>query len=298
MIVSEEVMAAVAAEVLEFPQARRYSQAMKDKKIRGHFGASIAIITAIWNEIEASVDAPGAMPKHLLWALVFLKIYASEEVHCRLVGWTDSDTFRKWSWYFVEKIADLKDTIIVFDNRFQLYDSSTHCLMSLDGTDCPINEPWPFDKKWYSHKFNGPALKYELGVCIRTGHIVWLNGPFPASVSDVKIFRDTLANLLADDEGCEVDGVYGGHPKLKAPEVRTSREDGKQKSIVRGRHENINGRLKIYNVLNIPFRHLQPRHEMMHKHSLCFYAVAVITQMKLSIGGEELYDVAYDVTYY
>ena len=27
-------------------------------------------------------------------------------------------------------------------------------------------------------KLNGPGLKYELGVCIKTGRILWLNVPF------------------------------------------------------------------------------------------------------------------------
>ena len=94
----------------------------------------------------------------------------------------------------------------------------------------------------------------------------------------------------------EADGGYIGHHKLMAPTVATSRDDRKTKSVVRGRHENINGRLKIFNVLVVPFRHLNPRHEMHEKHRVCFEAVAVITQMKLE-SGEGLYDIDYDVTY-
>eukprot|EP00957_Ditylum_brightwellii_P210238 15364715-Ditylum_brightwellii.AAC.1 len=41
--------------------------------------------------------------------------------------------------------------------------------MSVDGTDCPINEPWSFEKKWYYQKFNGPAVKYEVGSSIKNG---------------------------------------------------------------------------------------------------------------------------------
>ena len=32
-------------------------------------------------------------------------------------------------------------------------------------------------------KINGPGFVYELGLSIKTGNIVWYNGPFPAKHS-------------------------------------------------------------------------------------------------------------------
>jgi hypothetical protein len=52
-------------------------------------------------------------------------VYQSDEVHCALVGWPSTPTFRKWSWYFVERIAMLKDDIIILANRFDRLDSET-----------------------------------------------------------------------------------------------------------------------------------------------------------------------------
>ena len=54
---------------------------------------------------------------------------------------------------------------IVWDNRF-LGDVGRRCLMTVDGTDYEIYQPALFSKHWYSHKFNGPAIKYEIGVSI------------------------------------------------------------------------------------------------------------------------------------
>jgi hypothetical protein len=54
------------------------------------------------------------------------------------------------------------------------------CKITVDGTNFWIYEPMPFDRKWYSHKINGPAVRYKVGICIKTGWIVWINGPFPA----------------------------------------------------------------------------------------------------------------------
>lgn len=299
MLVTEDVMANTSAEVLQFPENRKWNGKAVDRRFRAHFGCSVVVATTVWNHIHENLKET-TKPKHLLWGLLFIKVYASQDVHCRIVGWPDPKTFRNWSWYILEKVAGLKEQIIVLDNRFDGFDGSTTSLLSVDCIDCPVMEPWPFDEKWYSQKMNGPALKYEVAVCIKSGHIVWTNGPHPASHNDATIFINTLANLLADDEGVEVDGVYKGHNKLKAPTVATSRDERKQKSQARGRHENVNGRLKIFNVLNTPFRHtgeFATRSDvLMEKHGMCFDAVAVITQIGFCLG-EKIYDVEFSVDY-
>ena len=78
------------------------------------------------------------------------------------------------------------------------------CKVTVDGTDFRILEPSPFSKKWYSHKFRGPGLRYEVAVGIQSGHIVWTNGPFPAGVPDIVIFRYSLKNKLVEGERVEV----------------------------------------------------------------------------------------------
>ena len=54
------------------------------------------------------------------------------------------------------------------------------------------NQKKPFNSKWYSKKFNGPGIRYKVGISINTGYIVWYNGPYPAGMMpDTKIyFRD------------------------------------------------------------------------------------------------------------
>ena len=73
----------------------------------------------------------------------------------------------------------------------------TSTFVSLDGTDFRIMEPTEFDPKWWSHKFNGPGLRYEVALCIRTGDIVWVNGGLPCGEwSDLRLARNAFIDSL------------------------------------------------------------------------------------------------------
>jgi hypothetical protein len=138
---------------------------------------------------------------------------------------------------------------------------------------------------------NGPGYKYEVGVCIQTGDIVWINGPFKAGRSDVTIFQeDGLKDALCDNECVECDAVYVGEEKFKAPKVGQSRADRIQKNKVRARQETMNSRLKIFRILDDVFRH------QLSRHGDAFRAAAVIVQLGFDLHGP-MYDVEYDATY-
>ena len=83
------------------------------------------------------------------------------------------------------------------------------CLVTVDGTDFPIQEPKPFSPIWYSHKFKGAGLRYEVAVSIQTGWIVWLNGPYPAGqFNDHQIADDNLHLSLDPGERYLGDRIY------------------------------------------------------------------------------------------
>ena len=299
-----EIFETIAKETLRWPESRRWNTRDKERRYKAVFGASSAVVAELWIRIlQRGPIEDGGRPKHLLWALVFLKIYATEELHCSIVGWPSTKTFTKWSLYFVKRISDLKEDLIKLENRFEGLGAicTTNCFMSVDGTNCPVHEPYPFSTKMFSHKFNGPGLKYEVGICLQTGHIVWINGPFEGGMSDSKIFREEgLSTLLYDQEAVEVDRGYGGDSRLKTPQVNWNRKERQMKSNARSQHEIVNGRLKIFNVLTTHFRHMKPNKEgMMAKHQMCFHAVAVITQLKFLLG-ERIFKAGldYDVDYF
>ena len=115
--------------------------------------------------------------------------------------------------------------------RFEDWDHKTVCVITVDGVDCAIQEPWPFDEAIFSKKLNGPGYKYEIGICIATGVIVWVNGPFKAGKNDKTIFEnDGLMDALCDNECVEVDMGYQGLDELKNPKMYQTQKAGKQKN--------------------------------------------------------------------
>ena len=201
----------IAKETVGWPESRRWDANLGDGRFRSLFGVSSRITANIWNRVVPSVNGQ-AHPKHLLWALVFLKVYSSEEVQCAIVGWPDVKCFCKWLWYFITRVASLKKGLINLGYRFKGLENGNieiNCFLSVDRIDCVVQEPMPFDPVWYSHKFNGPAVKYEIGICIQTCHIVWINGPHPAGkINDGELFKRKLLCELCDDKAVEVDNGY------------------------------------------------------------------------------------------
>ena len=160
-------------------------------------------------------------------------------------------------------------------------DRGKTCKINVDGTDFRIQNNAENSRKYYSHKFNGPALRYELASCIQTGDIVWFHGPFcPGEMNDLQIFRAGLKDkLLLTGEKAEGDAGYRGEPLvIRHPNNFISQSDFRAKSRSRIRHETINRRIKQFNCLSNTYRH------DLKKHHLVFKAVIVITQTAFECG--------------
>ncbi len=257
-----------------------------EKRFRANFGTTPSICFVLWEKIEALPSSVRYF--HLLWALLFLKTYQSEKVISGIVGGVDEGTYRQKIWAVIGAISKLKQNVICFTNRFA-HQNGSICLLSIDGTDCKVNEPSPFSKRWFSHKFKHAGLRYEIGLCIQTGWIVWIMGPFAAGDwPDLKIFRMYLKKYLCPNECVEADGGYQGDERVHAPLdfCYNNIAQYQAKLNVRARHETLNGRMKNFHVLSETFRH------DLSKHECCFNAVAVITQLAIE-NGEPLYSVKY-----
>jgi hypothetical protein len=161
------------------------------------------------------------------------------------------------------------------------------CKITLDGTDCPIQEPRPFDRKWFSHKFKAAGVCYEVGLCIQTGWIVWVNGPYPCGrYPDLRIARDVVVHKLRRGEKILADGGYrDGGIYMETP-TGLNNLDQKMKKIARSRHETVNSRFKIFGILRKLYRH------NLQKHACVFHSIAVITQIAIQ-SDEPLFQIKY-----
>lgn len=76
-----------------------------DRRFRALFGTTPTVCVALWKRLSA-LPLAGGEPQHLLWGLMFLRVYASEVVHATMAN-ADEKTFRKWAWIAVKDIASL-----------------------------------------------------------------------------------------------------------------------------------------------------------------------------------------------
>jgi hypothetical protein len=89
----------------------------KIRAFRETFGTSLLIVSKVWSMLwEEDVLTEGGRPKHLLWALHFLKVYPLKAPGCAAVGASggavDPKTHRKWVWAFIDAIATLVDEVV------------------------------------------------------------------------------------------------------------------------------------------------------------------------------------------
>jgi len=82
-------------------------------------------------------------------------------------------------------------------------DKGNDCLITNDGTDFRVAE---HGKIWYSFKYKKSGVRYEVGLCILTGDIVWISGPYEAGKwNDIAIFRNALMSKLSPSDIVEAD---------------------------------------------------------------------------------------------
>lgn len=149
-------------------------------------------------------------------------------------------------------------------------------------------EQMPFWEGWFSHKLNRPGVRYEVGLCIQTGCIVWINGPFPCGEwPDLRITRESLIYMLDDGEHYVADGGYYDRNQFAVTPTGNHAFMDRQRATVRARHETVNSRFKFFGCLRQLFRH------DLKKHGEFFRAVAVIVQTEIEMENP-LFDLEYE----
>jgi hypothetical protein len=166
--------------------------------------------------------------------------------------------------------------------------------MSIDGTDFRILQKGAAAKgnAFAFFKYKGKsALRYEVGLDILEGNLIWIQGPYPAGkYNDITIFRDSLLHHLEPCERVVADkGYVGEAPRfVKCPNSKALRKEHRRMTrAVSARHETINARFKFWGILKQVYRH------DIHRHGDVVGALGVIVQLSVE-HGERLYTVEYD----
>ena len=263
------------------------------KRFNDSFGVYPRTACQIYEHLQtttidaAKVDNTG--PLHLqyfLIALYFLRLYPTRgELEQRFD--VSKGYLAKKCWEWVARIAALKEEVITFSNPDDIW------IMTVDGTHVWIQEPnhpvFSQDKDYYSHKYNKAGMSCEIGISLKGG-VVWLNGPFPAGTSDLKIFRKEGGlrdRLRAIGKRCIADRGYRAEEDVdvvSSPNLHDSVQVALFKSRALMRHENFNSMTKVFQILAGRFHHSK------EQFASAFTAVCVLCQYKLQ-HETPLYDV-------
>jgi hypothetical protein len=106
---------------------------MEARHFREFFGTSVLIVEKVWNLLERDSLLPERCnPKHLLWALHFMKVYPKQSSGCLAVGASDGavdpKTHKKWVWAFIDAITELADVVV--SQILRLYYYYNYCILT------------------------------------------------------------------------------------------------------------------------------------------------------------------------
>ena len=151
---------------------------------------------------------------------------------------------------------------IDFDRRKESR-TCNDCLVSIDDTDFCILQKVARGNKFASCKYGGKsALRYELGLDIFRGNLIWIEGPYTTGkYPDITIFRCPNSTTLRADH----------HEMIWR---------------VSARHKTINARLKYWGIM------AQVYHHDIENHGYVFWVVAVITHLTVE-NKKPLFEVYY-----
>ena len=195
---------------------------------------------------------------------------------------------KKYEKYKKALVVLMEIEVIDFENRHVPGNIRHVAKVSIDGTDMRINEPTPWSTKWYSHKFHAAGLRYEIGICIVSGDIVWVIGGYACGDwPDLEISRNGILTLLDDGEKVIADSGYRGDDRILHKTGENNSFTARMRAEVRARHETVNARIKVFAVASGKFRHT------LDMHTMCIYSVVNIVQLRIMYEGA-LFEVGYD----
>jgi hypothetical protein len=144
--------------------------------------------------------------------------------------------------------------------------------MTVDATDCPVERPSDYNlqRQYYSGKSKKHCIKYEVGIQIQTGKLVWLAGGTPGSVHDLTISRASgLSSHLLHGEFVLADKAYIGEDCFLTPfKPVTNEQELEFNSAISSLRETVEhtiGRIKVFGFTQQKWRHSLDLHPIAFK---------------------------------
>ena len=166
---------------------------------------------------------------------------------------------------------------MLLEKRHRSDSTKFDCLISTSTIDFPVLDPREKTCKigpsspYYSRHVKGPALRYEVGVSIFGGEIVWTNGPFKAGCETESEIFESLKESIDPDEIAEqfsrLDLLFCG----KNPDSDMAK---KVPFKTRDRQKMVNDHIMSFKILQ-GFRHCVLRHDTV------FHAIVGLVQLSI-----------------
>ena len=135
----------------------------------------------------------------------------------------------------------------------------------------------------FSFLLQASGVRYEVSLCIQTGMICSVVGPYPCGAwPDINIYRYWLRHQLNEGEQIEADAGYRGEESIRDPDDCHTWGEWQMKFNVRARHEHVNQRFKNFVCLR-QFRHFTSEEDM-SSHKFCFDTITSIVQINMHLG--------------
>lgn len=111
---------------------------IEQERFKTMFGVTPSLCTLAWNMIVSNLNVDDAInnegdlfkhfyrlkPLHMLWALYYLKVYPRERQISSVVGRVCRNNFRKYTFFVIKQLADLKHEVVSgynYDNDLMYY---------------------------------------------------------------------------------------------------------------------------------------------------------------------------------
>lgn len=244
---------------------------------RAHYGVCPAAYAAMCADLQDRKHNFHPNLEKLLIGGRFLFLYETLIVLRGATG-VDEGILSKWIWEYLPVMQSLKDFKIDLSKATA---SGKIIILTVDGVHFRTRENRKDpSSSWYSHKYGGPGVTYEIGIAIWENNLVWINGPFKAGKNDIGMFGSENGLELQIPENMFVlgDSAYKSSKKATVKKRTDSQDLRDFKNRALARHETFNGRIKTFGCLSNVWRH------DLKKHRTAMEVVCILVQYDMENG--------------